>query len=97
MARVPPCVHARCVPDTIGPVVVVVVSLIVCVQVAGEVNIKTIFRREPQEATAVIIEAKKVLDSWHSTYLEVRDKIEQNLTDHRWEFDKKVRAEGKGC
>ncbi len=68
----------------------------VVVQVAGEVNIKTIFRREPQEATAVIIEAKKVLDSWHSTYLEVRDKIEQNLTDHRWEFDKKVRERGEG-
>ena len=59
-------------------------------KVAGEVNIKTIFRRDPQEATGVISEAKRVLDSWHSTYLEVREKIEQNLTDHRWEFDKKV-------
>ena len=59
-------------------------------KVAAEVNIKTILRRDPQEASASANEAKKVLDSWHSTYLEVRERIEQSGTDHRWEFDKKV-------
>ena len=59
-------------------------------KVSAEVNIKTILRREPREAVAIIREAKLVLDSWHSTYLEVRDRIEQSGTDHRWEFDKKV-------
>jgi dynein heavy chain len=33
-------------------------------------------------------EAKKCLQMWKSSYLEVRAKIEENERDARWEFDK---------
>ena len=31
----------------------------------------------------------QLLESWHSTYMEVRARIEDSGTDHRWEFDRK--------
>ena len=34
-------------------------------------------------------EAKKCLDMWKQSYLDVRKKIEQSGRDTRWEFDRK--------
>lgn len=34
-------------------------------------------------------EAKKLLDRWHTSYLEMRLKIEMMGRDARWEFDRK--------
>ena len=31
----------------------------------------------------------QLLESWHSTYMEVRAHIEDSGTGHRWEFDRK--------
>ncbi|GMI47335.1 hypothetical protein TrCOL_g3071 [Triparma columacea] len=58
-------------------------------RVAHEVNVKTILRKPPQIAKNTILEAKNVLESWQSVYLDVRNKIEITGTDRRWEFDKK--------
>jgi dynein heavy chain, axonemal len=33
--------------------------------------------------------AIQLLESWHTTYMEVRSRIEDSGTDHRWEFDRK--------
>ena len=35
------------------------------------------------------MEAKKMLDLWKSSYLEIREKIEYSGRDSRWEFDRK--------
>lgn len=55
-------------------------------KVSSEVNIKSILRlakTDPKEALEVMAQAKAVLDTWHSTYLLVRERIEKS-TDHRW-------------
>jgi dynein heavy chain len=57
-----------------------------------QVNVKAILRLSktaPAEALEVMGQAKQVLDSWHATYLAVRERIEKS-TDHRWEFDRRV-------
>jgi len=58
-------------------------------KVAKEVNIRTILRKSPELAKATISEAKNVLDSWQTVYMDVRQRIEESGTDHRWEFDRK--------
>lgn len=55
-------------------------------KVSSEVNLKSILRlakTDPAEALAIMGQAKAVLDSWHSTYMTVRERIEKS-TDHRW-------------
>ena len=51
--------------------------------------ILSLARSNPAEAIAVMTQAKAVLDSWHTTYLAVRERIERSK-DHRWEFDRRV-------
>jgi dynein heavy chain len=58
-------------------------------KVSAEVNIATILRQSPEISKAVISEAKNVLESWQTVYMEVRQRIEDSGTDHRWEFDRK--------
>ena len=61
-------------------------------KVTSEVSIKPILslaRSNPTEAIGVMTQAKAVLDSWHTTYLAVRERIERSK-DHRWEFDRRV-------
>ena len=43
----------------------------------------------PDQAVSTILQAKDLLQKWHSTYLDVRKRIEDSGTDHRWEFDRK--------
>jgi dynein heavy chain len=58
-------------------------------KVQAEINIQTVLRDSPEIALKKAEEARTVLESWHSTYMKVREKIEQSGTDHRWEFDRK--------
>lgn len=57
-------------------------------KVAKEINIRTIFRRPPEDVKKTIRKGYDVLELWHSTYMKMRDKIEQSGTDHRWEFNR---------
>lgn len=53
------------------------------------INIRTILQKSPEAAKNMVTEARKVLESWHATYMDVRHRIEESGTDHRWEFDRK--------
>ena len=58
-------------------------------QVETRINIRTILQKSPEAAKHMVTEARKVLESWHATYMDVRHRIEESGTDHRWEFDRK--------
>ena len=58
-------------------------------KVAVKVDVHTLLKQEPSKALATIQQAKRVLDHWQNTYRDVRLKIEQSGTDHRWEFERK--------
>lgn len=61
-------------------------------KVALEVNVKAVLRlakANPGEALTIMAAAKQVLDLWHSSYRQVRERIEKS-SEHRWEFDKRV-------
>ena len=60
-----------------------------CNQVETRINIRTILQKSPEAAKHMVTEARKVLESWHATYMDVRHRIEESGTDHRWEFDRK--------
>ena len=51
--------------------------------------IQTIYNNSPQKVKQISSDAKRCLECWKSSYLEVRAKIEENERDARWEFDKK--------
>ena len=57
-------------------------------RVSRNVNIKTIYRASPQKVKELSADAKKCLECWKVSYLDVRAKIEENERDARWEFDK---------
>lgn len=42
----------------------------------------------PAEAVHLIRTGKSVLEGWHNTYMQVREKIEVSGRDARWEFSK---------
>lgn len=42
----------------------------------------------PAEAVRLIKTGKSVLEGWHNTYMQVREKIEVSGRDARWEFSK---------
>lgn len=56
-------------------------------KVAKEINIRTIFRRPPEDVMRTIKKGREVLDLWHSQYTLMREKIEQSGSPH-WEFDR---------
>ena len=58
-------------------------------RVSRNVNIKTIYNNSPQKVKQLSSDARKCLECWKSSYLEVRAKIEENERDARWEFDRK--------
>ena len=57
-------------------------------KVARELNVRSIFRRKPDEVIRTIRRGKEVLETWHNAYMAMRDKIEQSGTDRRWEFNR---------
>ncbi|KAI8922930.1 hypothetical protein BC831DRAFT_55734 [Entophlyctis helioformis] len=58
-------------------------------KVSNIVNVQTILREAPFEAKKKIMDAKSLLESWSTTYFQVRERIEQSGRDQRWEFDRK--------
>ncbi|EGF80533.1 hypothetical protein BATDEDRAFT_25191 [Batrachochytrium dendrobatidis JAM81] len=58
-------------------------------KVLNIVNVQTILREPPIEAKKKILDAKSLLESWSTTYFQVRERIEQSGRDQRWEFDRK--------
>lgn len=58
-------------------------------KVETRINIRTILQKSPEAAKHMVTEARKVLESWHAIYMDVRHRIEESGTDHRWEFDRK--------
>jgi dynein heavy chain len=65
------------------------IAIEIAEKVAKEINIRSIFRRRPEEAMQVIRKGKDVLDSWYRTYMSVREQIEGSDSKDRWDFDKK--------
>ena len=50
--------------------------------------LQAVFKMPPVEAVRLIKIGKSVLESWHNTYMQVREKIEVSGRDARWEFSK---------
>eukprot|EP00953_Heterococcus_sp_UTEX-ZZ885_P014982 8453-Heterococcus_DN1.PRE.4 len=69
--------------------VMIVVALLLLDDVESVINTRTILQKTPEVARAMITGARQLLESWHTTYMEVRSRIEDSGTDHRWEFDRK--------
>jgi len=65
------------------------IALKIADKVETEVNIRTVLHKSPDLAKKAIEEAKLVLDTWYNTYMDERQKIEEQGTDHRWQFDRK--------
>jgi dynein heavy chain len=61
-------------------------------KVAKEISIRTIFRRDPEQKTDEVMrtikKGREVLELWHDSYMQMREKIEQSGTDLRWEFNR---------
>lgn len=51
-------------------------------------NAQAVFKMAPAEAVHLIRTGKSVLEGWHNTYMQVREKIEVSGRDARWEFSK---------
>ena len=60
----------------------------VCDKVQRELNVRSLFRRVPDECIRAITLGKEVLELWHNAYMAMREKIEQSGTDRRWEFNR---------
>ncbi|WIA10356.1 hypothetical protein OEZ85_010548 [Tetradesmus obliquus] len=59
-----------------------------CDRVDGAVMLHQLFRMPAAEAIELLRVSKAVLESWQSTYMQVREKIETSGRDARWEFSK---------
>ena len=51
-------------------------------------NLQAVFKMVPAEAVRLIKTGKSVLEGWHNTYMQVRERIEVSGRDARWEFSK---------
>lgn len=49
---------------------------------------QAVFKMVPADAVRLIKTGKSVLEGWHNTYMQVREKIEVSGRDARWEFSK---------
>jgi len=49
---------------------------------------QAVFKMVPADAVRLIRTGKSVLEGWHNTYMQVREKIEVSGRDARWEFSK---------
>lgn len=58
----------------------------ICQKVREKINIKTIFKKKPEQAISDIEAGMQVLDKWHSEFARTRQEIENELTIARWDF-----------
>ena len=60
-------------------------------RIIDELDVEALFTKMPtKEAMAKVDIAKKTAEAWRSTYMSMREKIEQQGRDARWEFDAKT-------
>ena len=59
-------------------------------RVREEVKLGEVFQMEFVDARRLVQEAGDVLSRWSGEYFNVRKKIEDSGSDHRWEFDRKL-------
>ena len=60
-------------------------------RIIDELDVEALFTKMPTaEAMAKVELAKKTAEAWRSTYMSMREKIEQQGRDARWEFDAKT-------
>jgi len=57
-------------------------------RVEGAVVLQELFRVSAAEAGELLRTSKALLEQWHATYMQVREKIELSGCDARWEFPK---------
>lgn len=59
-------------------------------QLSGCISLwlQAVFTMAPADAVTLIKIGKSVLEGWHNTYMQVREKIEVSGRDARWEFSK---------
>uniref|UniRef100_UPI0037E7F8F2 dynein axonemal heavy chain 10 n=1 Tax=Semicossyphus pulcher TaxID=241346 RepID=UPI0037E7F8F2 len=60
-----------------------------CERVDQTIDVHTLFKDQREVAKSKVLDAKRVLDLWKSSYFEVRAEIEESSRDPRWEFDRK--------
>ncbi|EFJ08822.1 hypothetical protein SELMODRAFT_131043 [Selaginella moellendorffii] len=58
-------------------------------KVSSEIDLKTLFTVPAESAVSKLTIGKAVLDSWSEVYMQVRERIEVQGRDPRWEFDRK--------
>ncbi|XP_053136194.1 dynein axonemal heavy chain 10 [Hemicordylus capensis] len=58
-------------------------------RVCKVVDLRTLFKEDRQSAKIKMLEAKRTLEIWKSSYFDIRAKIEASGRDARWEFDRK--------
>ncbi|XP_066466098.1 dynein axonemal heavy chain 10 [Tiliqua scincoides] len=58
-------------------------------RVCKVVDLRTLFKEDNQAAKVKMMDAKRTLEIWKSSYFDIRAKIEASGRDARWEFDRK--------
>ena len=53
-------------------------------KISNQINVRTIFRDNAASSIKLITEAKAVLERWESSYMQMRQKIEDSGRDNRW-------------
>ena len=59
-------------------------------RVKNEIKLSEILAMDAAPAIQLITDAKRVLESWSAEYFLTRKRIEDQGSDHRWEFDRKL-------
>ena len=55
-------------------------------KISSLINVRTIFRDNAASSIRLITEAKQVLERWDSSYMQMRQKIEDSGRDNRWKL-----------
>jgi hypothetical protein len=58
----------------------------ICERVKQEVNIGSIFKKDPEKAIHLIEQGIVVLEKWYKQFNDTRKQIEEETTVKRWEF-----------
>ena len=53
-------------------------------KISNQINVRTIFRDNAASSIKLITEAQAVLQRWDSSYMQMRQKIEDSGRDNRW-------------
>ncbi|KAL6757976.1 dynein heavy chain, N-terminal region 1-domain-containing protein, partial [Haematococcus lacustris] len=59
-------------------------------RVEHAIDLRQLFKMQPTDAVELVRACKSVLEHWYTTYMQVRERIEANGRDARWEFPKQL-------